>query len=125
MTNTVPYPKFIDDFVIPAIGECLAELRRDCEVRINVLEASVARLEDAIKEFRYLGAWQEGKRYRRGNFVTLGGSIWHANSDSDSRPGSDDTWTLACKSGRDGRDGKDWAPQPAEHRSATMTTRQR
>ena len=37
----------------------------------------------------------------------MGGQLYHANADTNSRPGTDSTWTLAVKSGRDGCDGKD------------------
>ena len=76
-----------------------------------------AKLEDAVKEFAFKGQWTEGAQYRRGNFVSLGGQVYHANADTQSRPGTDGSWTLACKSGRDGRDGRDAAPPEQPERS--------
>jgi hypothetical protein len=111
-------PKYVADFVIPAIGECLAELRRDCEVRVEALEARIGKLEEALAEFKYRGHWQEGKEYRAGNFVSHGGAIHHCNSDTSTKPGANGAWTLAVARGRDGKD----AP---EQRSPTMTRSQR
>ena len=75
-----------------------------------------------------MGQWQEHKSYRVGNFVSMGGQIYHANSDTGSRPGTDSTWTLACKSGRDGRDGRDAVvpiepTDPSGPRRTTMSHR--
>jgi hypothetical protein len=63
-----------------------------------------------MQEFSFKGQWAEFKTYKAGNFVSMGGQVYHANVDTDSRPGTDSMWTLACKSGRDGRDGKDFVP---------------
>jgi hypothetical protein len=57
----------------------------------------------------YCGVWQKGARYTRGDLVTFGGSVWHANTDPapDTKPGDgSSTWTLAVKRGQDGRDAK-------------------
>jgi hypothetical protein len=59
------------------------------------------------------GVWLEGKSYERGDVVTWGGSQWHANEDTATKPGEDaKAWTLVVKRGRDGRDGKDAAVPP-------------
>jgi hypothetical protein len=59
------------------------------------------------------GVWLEGKSYERGDVVTWGGSQWHANEDTATKPGEDaKAWTLVVKRGRDGRDGKDAAAPP-------------
>jgi hypothetical protein len=41
--------------------------------------------------------------YAEESFVTSDGSIWHANQSTDTKPGTDNNWTLAVKKGRDGR----------------------
>jgi len=54
----------------------------------------------------YQGVWQKGARYTRGDLVTFGGSVWHANTDPapDAKPGDgSSTWQLAVKRGQDGR----------------------
>jgi hypothetical protein len=66
------------------------------------LEARVADLESRVVNFRYCGVWKAGE-YRQGNFATHDGSVFHANVDTKSKPGTDATWTLACKRGKDGR----------------------
>ena len=95
---------------------------------VRELEAQIEQLETAMAEFAYRGNWQEGKSYRRGNFVTLG-SVWHACVDTNSRPGVNSTWTMVVPKPRDGKDGKDFTPPPPPSpggprsvRSGRMTT---
>lgn len=54
---------------------------------------------------KYEGVWHEGE-YEKGINVTFGGSQWVANELTKSKPGTDGTWTLCVKKGRDGRDAK-------------------
>jgi hypothetical protein len=54
----------------------------------------------------YRGVHVAGKAYAQGDVVTWGGSLWHANADTISRPGDvagAAAWTLAVKHGRDAR----------------------
>jgi hypothetical protein len=54
------------------------------------------------------GVWLEGKSYEQGDVVTWGGSSWHCNETTTTRPGDGSkAWTLVVKRGRDGKDGKD------------------
>jgi hypothetical protein len=55
----------------------------------------------------YKDVWKEGETYGLGDFVTLGGSLWHCNASTrtNEKPGTTETWTLAVKRGRDGKDG--------------------
>jgi hypothetical protein len=99
--------RFTDDVLAEAIGTALGQLMRENEQRGAALESQIAGLRSAMQEFRFVGQWMEHKSYRTGNFVSMGGQLYHANADTSSRPGSDATWTLAAKSGRDGRDGRD------------------
>lgn len=56
----------------------------------------------------YRGVWTEGKSYAPGDRVTWGGSEWHCNEPTMSKPGEGlKAWTLCVKRGRDGKDGKD------------------
>jgi len=56
----------------------------------------------------YEGVYQDGKSYDIGNLVTWGGSMWHANESTTTKPGEGSkAWTLTVKRGRDGKDGRD------------------
>jgi hypothetical protein len=58
----------------------------------------------------YRGVWLDGKAYERGDGVTWGGSEWHCNEPTSTKPGDGaKAWTLKVKRGRDG---KDAAPIP-------------
>lgn len=71
---------------------------------------------DQVKELRwvkptladfYEGVWQEGVEYKRGKFVTWGGSLFITHKDTNTKPGVEGSdWQLGCKRGRDGKDGK-------------------
>ena len=69
------------------------------------LKERIEQLEQTLGEFGYRGTWNEGIVYYAGNFVTLGGSLWHCNaSETTSRPTTDNPdWSLAVKRGRDGK----------------------
>ena len=63
---------------------------------------------DGLAGLSYEGVFQEGKSYDFGNLVTWGGSSWHCNEPTTTKPGEGaKAWTLMVKRGRDGRDGKD------------------
>lgn len=65
---------------------------------------------DGTAGLTYVGVYQDGKTYDLGELTTFGGSLWHANERTTTKPGDGSKgWTLACKRGRDGRDGKDGA----------------
>lgn len=52
----------------------------------------------------YRGVWVQGRVYARGDCVTVGGSIYHCDSDTVNRPGAGGAgWTLAVKEGKDAR----------------------
>jgi hypothetical protein len=56
----------------------------------------------------YRGVYVDGKTYDRGDGVTWGGSEWHCNETTTSKPGEGSkAWTLKVKRGRDGKDGRD------------------
>lgn len=56
-------------------------------------------------DLSYQGVWKEGTHYRRGNWVTYSGSLWHCNdTGTTDRPGDgSEGWTLAVKKGRDAK----------------------
>lgn len=52
----------------------------------------------------YRGVYSEGTEYQPGDTVTWGGSLWHCDTETKDKPGTD-SWTLAVKKGRDGKNG--------------------
>jgi hypothetical protein len=71
--------------------------------------------DEKTKEFAFLvpvplyrEVFKEGITYYRGDMVSFGGSIWHcAEPSTITKPGQGNpAWKLACKHGRDGRDGR-------------------
>lgn len=52
----------------------------------------------------YRGVYKAGDKYQRGDTVSFGGSTFTAMRDTSSKPETDDSWKLACKRGRDGKD---------------------
>jgi hypothetical protein len=86
-------------------------------VREQVAQQVAEALEKADRERHHKGTWQEGQTYRKHNSVMYGGSSWICVCDSTTlRPSTDEplVWQLACKHGRDGRDGR-----AASHRSGS------
>ena len=72
--------------------------------RLGAVEMRLARLESR-PHFAYCGVWSEGTDYRAGDAVTNDGSLWICRRACATEPGVDfDSWTLAVKRGRDGRD---------------------
>ena len=114
---------FYDEAFAELMGRVVAAIYQETDTKITALEAKIARLEAAMQEFKFVGQWQDFKTYKAGNFVSMGGQIYYANSDTKLRPGTDATWTLACKSGRDGRDGKDFVPQEQPEQRTVKTRR--
>jgi len=62
---------------------------------------------DGTPGLRYCGVWVDGKAYDTGDCATWGGSMWHCNEATSSRPGdASKLWTLMVKHGRDAKDAK-------------------
>lgn len=70
----------------------------------DVAGERLAALETKVENFKHVGTWSSGKRYKHGNFVTDKGSMWHALADTDERPGESNAWQLVVKRGQDGKD---------------------
>lgn len=65
---------------------------------------AIAREELSIRQVDfYKGVYDANKVYGASEAVTWDGSLWFANRNTKSKPGTDDSWTLAVKRGRDGR----------------------
>jgi integrin beta 3 len=50
------------------------------------------------------GVYSEEREYATGDAVTWGGSLWIAQAPTAQKPGQSETWRLAVKRGRDGKD---------------------
>lgn len=59
----------------------------------------------------YVGVYQDGQTYQRGDLVTWSGSMWHCNTETTVKPGESKAWTLCVQRGREGKPGKDFHPE--------------
>jgi Collagen triple helix repeat (20 copies) len=59
------------------------------------------------------GVWKEGTNYVQGDAVTLGGSLFIAQTETTAKPSKSDDWRLAVQRGKDGNNYR-----PDEKRSA-------
>lgn len=89
----------------------VAEIARKWRIeKLDEIDRRLAALEEQQKSVRglsYRGVWSEQEEYGVGDFVTDRGSVWAAKSASKGmRPGSNESWQLAVKAGRRGRDGR-------------------
>jgi hypothetical protein len=82
-------------------------LTRAVGAQLVALDDRLRLLEDTAGNLHYCGVFKPGVQYRRGNFVTYGGSLWHCNVDTDRGPTDSKDWTLAVKRGQNGRDGNE------------------
>lgn len=89
--------------LVETLGQLAGDRLRGHDDRLAALEQRLAQVE-ATKGIAYRGIWTEGTLYSRGDFATRGGSCWHANCETYSKPGESPDWTLAVKCGRDGKD---------------------
>jgi hypothetical protein len=97
-----------------ARAEMLSELRQfggEIGKHVKQLEDQNAKLEARVAElerlpFEFAGTWQQGKAYRRGQFVSWQGGLWHCNCESTRKPGTSSDFTLCCKAGRNAKDAK-------------------
>ena len=65
----------------------------------------IKKLEEREKHLKYVGVWRSDESYHVGNFATHNGNVWHCNeTGTRDKPGTASSWTLAVKSGRDGKD---------------------
>jgi len=89
---------------LSAVGKYV---RDEVKTAVESLRKRIEELENTQRDFRYCGVWAGGP-YKRGNFVTHQGSLWHCNFGTENKPGKDPVaWTLCVKRGKDGYDGAD------------------
>lgn len=85
--------------IVKAVGQFVREQLEPLRQRIAELEGEVELLKAG--GIKYMGVWQPGT-YLRGQLITSGGSLWHCNRETVSRPGdSGNDWTLCVKRGKD------------------------
>jgi hypothetical protein len=89
---------------------------RQGEDRVVQLEQRLAALEQRLEAaerrgLEYLGVWQDGVTYKRGDAVTCDAAIWVAKGHTIHRPGDgpNSGWQLAVKAARHGRSAYDVA----------------
>lgn len=70
----------------------------DLRRRVADLEAKI----ESMPAVSYAGSYREGESYKRGMLVTHDGSLWHAQTETTSKP-PDSTWRLCVRKGRDAR----------------------
>jgi hypothetical protein len=59
---------------------------------------------DGKPGLEFVGVFRDGKTYEKGHVVTWGGSSWHCNEATESKPGDGSkVWTLMVKHGRDAK----------------------
>lgn len=88
----------LEDFDIEPIDERTIEMRFQQGDTVHSFELKFPVMIDR-------GVWKEGA-YERGDAVTWAGSLWVAQKDTETKPGTDDGWRLAVKRGRDGKDAR-------------------
>ncbi len=107
------YAKRVDDFIaalpkpkdgIDGLNVDAVEFDQDKRALVFMRDGQQVR---ALCLFtpRHEGVWHEGE-YEKGLMVTFGGNVWTAKRTTTSKPGTDDSWILSVKKGRDGRDAK-------------------
>jgi hypothetical protein len=87
-------------------------------------DAKLAALEERLAELSFKGAWSEGTRYKKRNLVSMGGAVYICHAEStDGRPGVSPDWALLIAKAKDGRDGRDFVPEPPEQRTVRTAER--
>jgi HK97 family phage prohead protease len=95
-TTPAQFAATLSNRILESVGDVLVDGLASRDAKIRSLQA-------AMSERKYYGVWSSGERYREHNSVTKAGSLWIAMSDTSSEPGTDESWQLVCKKGRDAR----------------------
>lgn len=86
--------------ILRACGRYIRKSLAPVEERLKSMEGRLSGIES--KGIVYQGVWQAAQEYKRGDLATHDGSLWHANIETRSKPGTGSEWSLAVKRG-DGR----------------------
>ena len=81
------------------VGQHIKDEIKKRDQRIDALESKMA-------NWKYCGVWSAG-RYVAGNFSSHHGSLFVCLWSTEAQPGTDSSWQLCCKRGKDGKDGID------------------
>ena len=81
----------------------LQTIGRYVHAQTKPLQRRIEDLERRTENWKYVGTFKSGEVYRVGNFCTHAGSLWHCECDTSSVPGTDLSWVLCCKRGKDAR----------------------
>jgi hypothetical protein len=93
--------------LLKSVGAFVADqIDKRATKRIEELEKKISSLETKMANWKYCGVWSAGK-FVEGNFVSHNGSLFVCLWDTEAKPGTDSSWQLCCKRGKDGRDGAD------------------
>lgn len=88
-----------DKFVIT--GAVLREVAQALVKQIRELRRDVVELKAIADARTFKGAWHTDRDYQEGNLVYFGGSLWHANAPTQSKPGiNNKLWSIAAKGGK-------------------------
>jgi hypothetical protein len=110
--NDPGYLSTRDEFLIKAAAlkakEIVGSTVHALLARIELLHKRIDELECEREQFGYVGSWAEGTVYRKGNFCSHSGSLWHCRVEATQEKPSTHCadWQLAVKRGRDGKDAK-------------------
>lgn len=101
----IPVPRDGKDG-IASIDDLRAEVAKAVDASVGPLvQKEVAESIAALPTLQYKGVFREGTTYKAGECVTWAGAMWHANSETQQKPGEGETaWTLMVKRGANGRD---------------------
>jgi hypothetical protein len=72
---------------------------------VEPLRKRIAELATRPASLEYCGVWRSGA-YQKNQCVTFDGSLWIALCNTPHKPGTDKSWQLCVKRGRDGKDAK-------------------
>lgn len=76
------------------IGELFDSIERWLSPTVRGLEARLAALE--ADRLRYVGTFERGREYRRGDVVTHRGCMWHCEG-ATTAPPPGDSWVMCVK----------------------------
>ena len=93
-------PSHDDDWfrkvLLPTIG-------RYVHAQVRPLQRRIEELESQTKNWEYRDVFESGEVYYENNFVTHQGSLWVCKRSTVTKPGTDSSWVLCCKRGKDAR----------------------
>lgn len=104
----VTWRRFLENIqgLAPVIVKLIDRQTAPLLQRIDALESELKASKSQTLADAYQGIWAPGRNYKRGDVSTHDGSVWLAQVDTNTKPGSDADWRLMVKKGRDGKDAR-------------------